>query len=337
MLNVLLISPTQSGIGGIAQHIQGLSKFLTQHGHKTEIISSENTFTLPIKKLKNPTFALSASLKSAFKKYDIVHAHNLLSAIPMKRVKAKKVLTLHGSYAEQIELLYGDTMGEISKSFEKKALCWADAITAVSKSAVDYYKKLGFNVHHIPNAIDLDQIPHSGKRLYTKQVIFVGRLSKEKGVDILIDAFNMLRSDIHLLVIGDGPEKKNLEKQSQNKNVHFLGQVDHTKSLEYICASDILLQPSRKEGLSTTMLEAMACKIPIIATNVGGNADLIDNMKNGILVESENPKQMIDSIEKMSNDDNLKTELIENAYRKIINEYDWNKVVKSYINLYQKL
>lgn len=337
MLNVLIISPTQRGIGGISQHVQGLSKFLTQYGHKTKIISSENTFTIPIKKLKNPTFALSASLKSTFKKYDIVHAHNLLSALPMKQVKAKKVLTLHGNYAEQIELLYGDTVGVLSKSFEKRALTWADAITAVSKSAVDYYGKLGFNVHHIPNAIDLEQIPHTGKRLYPKQLIFVGRLSKEKGVDILIDAFNTLSNDIHLLVIGDGPEKKNLEKQSKNKNVHFLGHVDHTKTLEYMHASDILIQPSRKEGLSTTILEAMACKIPIIATNVGGNTDLIDNMKNGILIESENLKQMIDSIEKISNNDNLKTELIENAYRKIINEYDWNKIVKSYINLYQKL
>ena len=336
-MKILLISPTQRGIGGIAQHIQGLSKLLIRHGHKTEILSSENTFTLPIKKLRNPTFALSASLKTVFKKYDIVHAHNLPSAIPMKQAKGKKVLTLHGNYAEQIELLYGDTIGRFSKSFEKEALSWADAITAVSKSVVDYYGKLGFNVHYIPNAIDLALIPNTRKRVYPRQVIFVGRLSKEKGVDILIDAFNMLSADIHLLIIGDGPEKKNLEKQSKNKNIHFLGYIDHEKTLEYIHGSDVLLQPSRKEGLSTTLLEAMSCRVPIIATNVGGNTELTEDMKNGILVESENVKQIVDSIEKILNDDNLKRELTENAYRKIVNEYDWNKVVKSYINLYQKL
>ena len=308
-----------------------------QHGHKTEILSSENTFTLPIKKLRNPTFALSASLKTAFKKYDIVHAHNLPSAIPMKQANGKKILTLHGNYAEQIKLLYGDTVGGFSKSFEKEALSWADAITAVSKSAVDYYRKLGFNVHYIPNAIDLDLILNTGKKLYQKQVIFVGRLSKEKGVDILIDAFNMISNDVHLLIIGDGPEKKNLEKQSKNKNVHFLGYVNHEKTLEYIRGSDALLQPSRKEGLSTTLLEAMGCRVPIIATNVGGNTELIDDMKNGILIESENAKQIVDSIKKILNNDNLKKELTEDAYRKIVNEYDWNKVVKDYISLYQNL
>lgn len=336
-MKILIISSTQKGIGGIAQHVQGLSKFLVQYKHKTEIISSENTFTLPIKKLKNPTFALSASLKVKFKKYDIVHAHNLLSAIPMKQVKGKKVLTLHGNYAEQIEVLYGNTIGGFSKSFEKEALSWADAITAVSKSAVDYYKKLGYNVHHIPNAIDLNQIPNTRKKLYQKQAIFVGRLSKEKGVDVLIDAFNMLSNDIHLLIIGDGPEKKTLENQSKNKNVHFLGYMDHKKTLEYIIGSDILLQPSRKEGLSTTLLEAMTCKIPIIATNVGGNNELIDTMNNGILIEPENPKQIVDAIEKIIHDDGLKVKLTESAYKKVVDEYDWNKVIQSYIALYKRL
>ena len=55
-MNVLIISPTQLGIGGISQHIQGLKNFLEKHEHKVEIISSENTFTIPIKGLKNPSF-----------------------------------------------------------------------------------------------------------------------------------------------------------------------------------------------------------------------------------------------------------------------------------------
>lgn len=336
-MKILIISPTQAGIGGISQHVQGLSKFLIRNGHQTVIISSENTFTLPIKKLKNPSFALSAYMKSAFKKYDIVHAHNLFSAIPMKQVNAKKILTLHGNYAEQMGLLYGDTVGRISKSFERDALSWADAITAVSKSAVEYYKKLGFDVHHIPNAIDLEQIPDVRQRLYLKQIIFVGRLSKEKGIDVLIEAFNMMNNDAHLLIVGDGPEKKNLANQAKNSNIHFLGYVEHKKVLEYMRGSDVLIQPSRKEGLSTTLLEAMYCKLPIIATNVGGNPELIDDKKTGLLIETEDPKQIVDSIEKIFNDKKLKSELIENAYQNIITKYSWNVVIKNYLDLYQKL
>ena len=81
-MKILLISPTEKGIGGIAQHVQGLSKFLTNQNHKVNIISSENTFTIPIKGLKNPSFMLSSFLKTkSMKGYDIVHAHNIPSAL----------------------------------------------------------------------------------------------------------------------------------------------------------------------------------------------------------------------------------------------------------------
>ncbi len=102
-MKILLISPTQSGIGGIAQHIQGLTKFLENKGHYVEIISSENTFTIPIKGLKNPSFMISSYLKSKFKKnFDIVHAHNIPSALAMKNSSGKKILTLHGIFSKQI-------------------------------------------------------------------------------------------------------------------------------------------------------------------------------------------------------------------------------------------
>ena len=94
-MKILIISPTQSGIGGIAQHVQGLTKFLKKQGHEVEIISSENTFTIPIKGLKNPSFMISSFFKSKFKKeYDIVHAQNPISALAMKNIKGKKILSL---------------------------------------------------------------------------------------------------------------------------------------------------------------------------------------------------------------------------------------------------
>ena len=91
-MRVLLISPTESGIGGIAQHVQGLKQFLTTQNHNVNIISSENTFTLPIKGLKNPSFMISSFFKTKLmKKNDIVHAHNIPSALAMKNTNGKKV------------------------------------------------------------------------------------------------------------------------------------------------------------------------------------------------------------------------------------------------------
>ena len=87
-MNILLISPTSGGIGGIAQHVDGLSQFLTGVGHQVDIISSANTLTIPIKRLKNPSFMLSSFLKTKFKKSkDIVHSHHLVGALAMILVK----------------------------------------------------------------------------------------------------------------------------------------------------------------------------------------------------------------------------------------------------------
>ena len=121
-MNILLISPTSGGIGGIAQHVDGLSQFLTGVGHQVDIISSANTLTIPIKRLKNPSFMLSSFLKTKFKKNkDIVHSHHLVGALAMKNVSCKKILSIHGVYSKNIAQLYGKTTSGLSKKYEKTA------------------------------------------------------------------------------------------------------------------------------------------------------------------------------------------------------------------------
>ena len=94
-----------------------INKILEKNGHEVEIISSENTFTIPIKGLKNPSFMISSFLKSKFKKnFDIVHAHNIPSALAMKNSSGKKILTIHGIFSEQIDQLHG----KINRKYFKK-------------------------------------------------------------------------------------------------------------------------------------------------------------------------------------------------------------------------
>jgi glycosyltransferase involved in cell wall biosynthesis len=167
-VKILLISPTQSGIGGIAQHVKGLTNFLENNSHEVEIISSENTFTIPIKGLKNPSFMISSFLKSKFKKnQDIVHAHNIPAALAMKNASGKKILSLHGVFSQQIDQLHGKTTGNISKKYEQDALTWADAITVISKEAFDYYTSLGYKVFQVPNALDITSLSQNEDRRYS--------------------------------------------------------------------------------------------------------------------------------------------------------------------------
>ncbi|MEM2179039.1 MAG: glycosyltransferase family 4 protein [Candidatus Methanomethylicaceae archaeon] len=334
MVKILLISPRAKGIGGVAQHVSGLANKLIEKGYDVKIISCENTLYIPISRLKNLSFSIFSLFKTIGRKYDIIHAHNLPSIIPMKFAKGKKILTLHGIYSEQIKLLHGKFLGKISIWFEEKSLKWADKITVVSKKAREYYLGRGFEVEYIPNAIDLKIIPEKGIKEYDKQIVYVGRLSKEKGVDILIKAFEEIE-DCHLLIIGDGPERNTLIKFAKgNPRIHFLGYKPREEAIKYIKGSDILVLPSRQEGLSTTILEAMACKTPVIATNVGGNPEIIEHMKTGILVKSENIQEIKEAIKLLLENKELAKKIKEEAYNLIIKEYEWNRVIEKYLKLY---
>jgi len=337
-VKILIISPTQSGIGGVAQHVQGLKKFLENEGNYVEIISSENTFTIPIKGLKNPSFMISSFIKSKFtKKFDIVHAHNIPAAYAMKNIKGKKILTQHGIYSQQIDLLHGKTARNLTNNFEKNALKWADAITVISKEAHEYYTKLGFKTIQIPNAINLENLPQDEDRRFKKQIIFVGRLSKEKGIEIIMKISKKLPNDTNLLIVGSGPESGKIKKLSKTlDNIHYLGYQTHENSIKLIRGSDVLIQPSLHEGISTTILESMACKIPIIASNVGGNKELIKHGKTGMLIEPNNSKELLTLIDHFYSDQMLTQKIIEEAFITVQN-YDWQKIGQQYLNLYNSL
>ena len=337
-MRILLISPTQTGIGGVAQHVQGLKKFLENKGNYVEIMSSENTFTIPIKGLKNPSFMISSLIKSKFKtNFDIIHAHNIPAAYAMKNMKGKKILTQHGIFSQQIDLLHGNTAGNLSSKFERNALMYADAITVISKEAKQYYEKLGFKTIHIPNAIDIENISSNEEKKYSNQLIFAGRLSKEKGVETLMEIGKKLPSDIHLIILGSGPEEEKIRYLDMNhENIHFLGYQTKEKTISLIRGSDILVQPSLKEGISSTLLEAMASKTTIITSKVGGNIDLIENDINGLILDPRDSDSFVKEILNLFMNKE-KRNFLENNGLQTVQKYDWNNVGKLYLDLYQSI
>jgi len=338
-VKILIISPTQSGIGGIAQYVNNLSNYLKNNGHEVEIISSENTLTIPIKGLKNPSFAISSYVKTKFKKnYDIVHAQNPVSCLAMKNVKGKKLLSLWGMFGDNIELLHGKTLGNLSKKFEKNALQWADVITVPSKETYDYYTDKGYKVEFLSNAIDISSLPKNKERLYTKQIIFAGRLSEEKGILDVIEAAKKLPKEINLLVLGNGPEELKIKKLAEKlSNVHYLGYQPKDKVIPLIRGSDILIQPSLMEGsISSTLIEAMACKVPIITTTAGANKETIEHLKTAYIIKSNSPDSIIDGINYLFSNEQDRIKLTENAYV-LAKNFDWNTIGKRHLEIYESM
>jgi len=337
-MKILLISPTDKGIGGIAQHVNGLSQFLTNQNRKVDIISSSNTFTIPVKGLRNPSFMLSSFLKTrSIKGNDIVHAHNIPSYLAMKKAPGKKVLSLHGIYSQQITEIHGKIYSNISKNYEGKALKSADVITAVSKEACDYYSKDGFDVIHVPNAIDLDNFPKKATRKFENQIIYAGRLSKEKGIDTLLDVAEHLPAEYNLLIAGIGPEEEKVRSVASSKtNVHYLGYQSKQNTISLIRGSDLLIQPSIMEGISSTLLEAMGCGTCILASNVGGNVEITENDKTGVLIEPNNAEKLLEKISDLLIEDKKRIAMAAQGLKTII-KYDWKQVGKLYLDIYESL
>ncbi|MEM3809149.1 MAG: glycosyltransferase family 4 protein [Thermoproteota archaeon] len=339
-MKVLIIAPRTSGIGGIAYHTSKLIEQLKRKGHEVRSISIENTPFIKIKGLMNPSFSLSSSIKTSIlrlkgEKFDIVHAHNLPSALSMKLLNYKKVLTLHGIYSEQISSLHGNILGSLASKFEKRAIKWADAFTVVSKSTKEFYEKLGFNVNYIPNAIDLEDMPEEKITLYENQVTYVGRLSYEKGVDLLIEVAKRLPK-LNFVLIGEGPLYVKLKEASKKiNNFYLLGYKKREEALKYLAGSKVFILPSRNEGLSTSILEAMALRVPVVATNVGGNSELVQEGVTGFLAESNNVDSIINSIQKALRESSV--EVTQKAYELVRSTYDWKVVIEIYLSLYKKL
>ena len=338
-MKILIGSPTSTGIGGIARHVQGLTTFLKSQGHHVEIISSENTFTIPIKKLKNPSFMLSAFVKSTFKKnFDIVHAQGPPAAFAMKNASGKKVLSLHGIHHKQVKLLHGDSAGTLAEKYEKFALDWADVITVSSQEMVDYYTNKGYDVKFTPNALDIENLSSEENRQYDNQIIYAARLSEEKGILDVLDVARKMSQSYHLIILGDGPEiNKVKETSSKYSNVHYLGPKPKDETIPLIRGSDLLIQPSLMEGgISYTLLESLACKTPVICTPVGGGKEFFKHLENCYLVEPHDKEKILEGLNTLMSDTNLRTNLITSGYTSV-QKFSWSTIGLDYIKLYEEL
>jgi len=335
-MKVLVISPTSNGIGGVAQHVSKLAEKLRERGFLVEVLSCGRLRCVRRKGLSNPSFTLLSAAASLARRggYDVVHAHNIPSAPAMRLAGGWKVLTLHGVFSDQISFLYGRPLGELARGVERAALRWADALTAVSRDVARAYGRMGYRVHYVPNAIDLKDLPSDATRLYDRQVIYAGRLSREKGVLDLTFTFFRHNVDAHLVLVGDGPLRPALERlAARSGNIHVLGYKPRSEALKLVKGSDAFVLPSYHEGLSTALLEAMALGVPCVATAVGGNVELLGGGA-GVLVKPGDIQGLAEAVRLVLSDGGLARELARKAYERVLARYTWDIAIQRYLKVY---
>ena len=311
-MEILFISPTYSGAGGIGPHAFRVAEKLREHGFNVELMKVPH---IPVKNFKNLSFSFFGTLKAMknSKTYDAVHAWNVPSALIMKKIKAKKkILSVHGVYSKQVSMLHSKITSSIVNSKESQVLDWADKLTTDSKFVQSEYAKLGKIFEYIPAPLDSKIFKNINASEKKNQIVYVGRDSFEKGIDIL----------------------RNIESEL-NTSVKYCTDLDWNEAMKTVKESKILVVPSRTESIPQVIKEAFFLKIPVIATNVGGIPELISDNETGLLVESENPEQLIDKINKLLDDDQTQNKLAKNAFEFINKNFSWDVLIERYMNLYK--
>lgn len=176
----------------------------------------------------------------------------------------------------------------------------ADSIQCVSEYTRSRVLEAGYypgQVRLIPNAVDIGRFrPRLARTDVSPIVVFVGRLVPVKGLPVLLEAWRRMPQGgkARLVIAGDGPERQRLVELAATlgiaDTVTFLGEVADVP--EVLSRASIYVQPSHVEGLSNSVLEAMASGLPIVATRISGNEDLITNGINGILVPPADPDEL---------------------------------------------
>lgn len=284
------------------------------------------------------------------KKIEIVHLHNRTAFI-YGTIAARLAGIRNIIYTEHGRTIKLTRKAKIAHRLMNRVLKKTVVVTRYLKEML--VEKEGFNPNKIiiiPNGIDGSKFMINKSTLREendlslkeedKIIGIVARLDPIKNHKCLIGAMTLIEKEepkAKLLVVGDGPLKSTLIKKVKDRNlqetIYFLGEREDIPNI--LAGVDLFVLSSLSEGMSITLVEAMAAGLPIIATEVGGNPDLIDHGKNGILVPKGDENAMASAILKVLKNTKIARSLGAEARKKYESEYTLDMMVKKYIAIYE--
>jgi N-acetyl-alpha-D-glucosaminyl L-malate synthase BshA len=362
--------PTFGGSGVVATE---LGKALATIGHEIHFITytqparldfiSENLFyhEVPISSyplFEYPPYELALASKMVnvvkYEHLDLLHVHY---AIPHASAAymAKQILKTQNIHIPVVTTLHGTDITLVGKdpSYEPVvtfSINESDGVTAVSENLKqDTYRHFDVTkeIEVIPNFIDLDRFKRQKKEHFKKAIaphgekllIHTSNFRKVKRIEDVIQVFNEVRKKIpsKLLLVGDGPERTAMENLCRQlgtcDDIRFLGKMDAVEEVLSVC--DLFLMPSEKESFGLAALEAMACEVPVVSSNVGGLPELNIHGKTGFMSNVGDVADMVENALYILKDENLpvfKKNAIERA-----KEFDVAAVVPMYEAFYMKI
>jgi glycosyltransferase involved in cell wall biosynthesis len=332
-----------------------------------EKIDGISVYRTPIFGKSKASFSLSfiynalKRLAATRNQFQIIHSHEMLSPMTIgllssELLHSQLVINPHrGGYLGDMYKLKKTRRqtGEIRLAWARKS---GDAFISVSKEISSELISGGIDpnkIRFLPYVIDTDHfyLPEPDCKIERQnqlklpegiRVCYTGRLVAEKGLDGLLRAWSAViqeQPSARLMIVGDGDQRKALEAQAAvlgiNGSVQFTGAVPDT--MPYLQASDIYIQPSFTEGLPISMLEAMSCGLPILATAVGGVSDLLRDHQNGIIIQPHDEEAIRLRLLELISNPGLRRALGDLARKNVIDYCGIEKIGQAHLDLYYEL
>lgn len=279
---------------------------------------------------------------------DIIHTHNyksnIIGALAVKKLNIPIVSTAHGFTDATTRISVYELL---DRFFLKHYFNGVAVMSQKMLPRIDENKKKvipnGINVFNYKTYSEMRNQVRNKYHINNDEFLVgtIGRLSKEKNQAYLLKAICKViekNSNVKVLVVGDGPQlghlRKTAEKLGLADRIVFTGIIKDI--IPVYQALDIFVLPSLTEGVPMTILEAMASKVPVIATNVGGVPDIIKSEEIGVLCDVNHIEQLSDAIAVLIND-NAKREFLKNyAWNYVNDHYSLEKMYEAYDELYKK-
>ncbi|MEM2780974.1 MAG: glycosyltransferase family 4 protein [Candidatus Bathyarchaeia archaeon] len=370
-MQVLMVSPCYYPIkGGTETVVRNLTIALNKNGIKTDVMTfnvdqkrkpkwrgkTEKVDGISVYRVpalnwtwKLHSYRITAGVNfipgrfvNILKNYDIIHFHEFELSFPFfsSFIKKPKILHLHGINSSFLKRHH------ISRFLLKHL---AQIYISISKQMMKELISLGIpesKIIYVPNGVDTNFF-RPGRHKEKNLLLYVGRISELKGLHILIRALKYVEKNVHLVIIGppdwNSNYYQNLLSLIENENkkgkhkIEYLGAMEQNEIKKWYQKASLLVLPSFAEGFPMTILEALSCKTPVIATPVGGVPEIIKNHETGILVPPGNSIQLAKAIDYLLENEDVRSKISCEGRKLVEEKYSLNIACKKLCSIYMQL
>lgn len=350
-LRVLMVAPSPPPFGGITHWYELIKDYSNKTNIHIDSIDSsprksKRTIVYRIFVQGINMFSLNSVLRKKLSNdnYSAVHIctsgslaliRDYIMLRTSKKMQTKSVYHIHYG---RIPNLYKSN--SLEWKLVLKNICLSNDTIVMDKQTYEVLitKVPHHKIHYIPNPVNCNAIiPDDNKKKY---ILFAGSVIKEKGIEELLEAWNMIKGDYYdyeLRIVGTYlPEYYDylISKFDMNR-VQFKGQLNHKALIEEMKKCALFVLPSYTEGCPNVVLEAMACKKAIIATNVGDIPDLLSE-NCGVIIEPKNVIDLKEHIISLLSNPHKCDFMANNAYKKVRNKHNINDIFDKYLGVWTK-